>query len=162
MQILFKMNDRCKDHPDPVQPSCAINTSDQADPSDASGRPPGRPRRRDMSIIKKGILATTLAASALVSTASPALARDYYRRHDNTAAVAIGVGLIGLAVGAAVAANSDDRYRDGRYDDRRYQSYDGRYYDQGVRYDDRRYYQGRDWERRSGAWDDRYYARRGY
>jgi len=113
-----------------------------------------------MSIIKKGILATTLAASALVSTASPVMARDYYRRHDNTAAVAVGVGLIGLAVGAAVAANSNDRYRDRRYDDRRYQSYDGRYYDQG-RYDDR-YYQGRDWDRRGSGWDDRYYARRGY
>jgi len=109
-----------------------------------------------MSILKKGILATTLAASALAATAAPATARDYYRHHDNGAGVAIGAGIVGLALGAVIASNHNDRYRD-RYDDRRYRSYDNRVY-RDDRYDDR----GRDWQRRGSGWDDRYYGRRGY
>lgn len=123
-----------------------------------------------MNIIKKGILATTLAASAIVGAAAPAAARDGYRDyrgHDNTAAVAIGVGVLGLAVGAIAASNSGrhhnrhyDRrdYNDGYYDN------DRRYY-RNDRYDDR----SADWNRRGGydrgdRWgdDSRYYSRRGY
>ena len=107
-----------------------------------------------MNLIKKATLATALAASTLAA-ATPASARDYYRhRGDDTAAVAIGAGIIGLALGAIVASSSRDRhhrdydyrrngweYRDGYYWDR-----DGRRYDRnGQRYD-----------------DDGYYARRGY
>lgn len=114
-----------------------------------------------MNIIGKAVVATTLAATALVSTTAPVMARDYYRDRgrDNTAAVAIGAGVIGLALGAIVASSDNDRrYRDnGRYyrDDRNYDRYDngwrqrGDYYDRG-RYDDRSRY------------DDRYYSRRGY
>jgi hypothetical protein len=116
-------------------------------------------------MIKTGILATTLAASALVSTASPAMARGYYRHHDDTAGVAIGAGIIGLAVGALVASNHDDRYRDARH----YQAIDGRYhrddryYEQARRYDDTRYYDGdRGWQRQDDSWDNGYYGRRGY
>jgi len=124
-----------------------------------------------MSMIRKGVLAATLAASALVSTATPVMARDYYRRHDNTAAVAIGVGIIGLAVGAIAASSNND--------DRRY--YDDRYYDRGARVSGDRYYRNGDYSRsrsyetrgawndrqrygndRMGGWDDRYYSRRGY
>jgi hypothetical protein len=121
-----------------------------------------------MNMISKGLLATTLAASALVSTA-PAQARDYYRRHnDNTAAVAIGAGIIGLALGAVVASSNNDRRNDGRYYDRRYRN-DGRY-DRNVRYYDQsqydngsRYYNSdRDWQRRGENYDSRYYGRRGY
>ncbi|MBB4858227.1 hypothetical protein HNO88_001546 [Novosphingobium chloroacetimidivorans] len=119
-----------------------------------------------MNLIHKGILASTLAASGLVSTASPVMARDYYRdRGDNTAAVAIGAGIIGLAVGAIAASsnNRDDRYYDRRYyrtgdgyyrDNRSYYRND-RYYDRSRRYD------SRDWNSRS-RYDDRYYSRRGY
>lgn len=117
-----------------------------------------------MSMMKKAILATTLAASALVSTASPVMARDYYRSRDNTAAVAIGVGIIGLAVGAIAASSNNDnrRYRDDRYYDRRAQVYDDRSY-QGDYYDRSRSYDrgGYQYDRR-GGWDDRYYSRRGY
>jgi hypothetical protein len=123
-----------------------------------------------MSIIKKGILATTLAASALTASA-PAMARDYYHRdHDNTAGVAIGAGIIGLAIGAIAASSS---HRD-RYDDRYYAD-NGGYYNNGYYYDrsgrnysrdewrrryDNRYYDNR---RDRDGWDrDQYYSRRGY
>jgi hypothetical protein len=117
-----------------------------------------------MNIVKKGILATTIAASALASTAAPALARDrYYGHHDNTAGVAIGAGILGLAVGAIVASDHNDRrYRDSRYDDRRYYANDGRYY-RNDRYNDRsRYDDSGYWQRRGENYDGRYYGRRGY
>lgn len=122
-----------------------------------------------MNIVKKGILVTTLAASALASTAAPALARDrYYRHNDNTAGVAIGAGIIGLAVGAIVASDHNDRryrdsrYDDRRYDDRRYYANDGRYY-RNDRYNDRsRYDDGGYSQRRGENYDGRYYGRRGY
>lgn len=140
-----------------------------------------------MNIFTKGVLATSMAASAIVSTATPALARDYYRDgdRDNTAAVAIGAGILGLAVGAIAASdNGDRRYRDRdrRYYDRRYRN-DGRYYrtnryyeQRSRRYDSNRYDNRRNWNRgdwNSGDWrrgssdyrggyNDRYYSRRGY
>lgn len=116
-----------------------------------------------MSIIKKGIIAATLAATALVSTASPVMARDHYRRHDNTTGIAIGAGVIGLAVGALIASSSNDHDRDSRYYDRRYDARDGRYYPD-TRYDNqaRGWDQYRDWQRRSPDYDRQYYARRGY
>ena len=118
-----------------------------------------------MSIIKKGIIATTLAASALTATA-PAMARDYYRHHDNTAAVAVGVGILGLAIGAIAASDHNDRY----YRDDRYRN-DGYYYrndgynrngnyhrNDGYDRSDRRYRDGDHYR-----WnDDSYYRRRGY
>lgn len=135
-----------------------------------------------MNIVKKGILTATLAATALVTT-SPALARDYRGNGDNTAAIAIGVGVVGLALGALIASSDNDRGRD-RYDDR-YHVRDGWYYDggqyynrQGNRYDrnewNRRYGNERDgrrgndrnWRNNDNRYDygqDRdYYQRRGY
>ncbi|MBH0114090.1 hypothetical protein I5E68_14185 [Novosphingobium sp. YJ-S2-02] len=114
-----------------------------------------------MNFWKKTIVAGTLAATAAVS-ATPAMARDYHRGNDNTAAIAIGAGVIGLALGAIIASdkNDNDRYRDRRYvsnSDWRYR--DGYYWDR----DGRRY--SRDaYERRSRYdRDDRYYdRRRGY
>ena len=86
------------------------------------------------------------------------MARDSYRHNDNTAGVAIGAGIIGLAVGAIIASgNNNDRYRDGRYYDRSYDGRDARVY-RDNRYNDR----ARDWQRRGVGYDDRYYARRGY
>lgn len=125
-----------------------------------------------MNIVKKGFLATTLAATALVPM-TPAMARDYYRdRGDNTAAIAIGAGVVGLALGAILSSSSkrdryDDRYyvRDGWYYN------DGYYYNrQGNRYsrDDwqRRYNRDRDWngsrDWRDGRYDNRYDGRHDY
>jgi hypothetical protein len=134
-----------------------------------------------MNIFKKGVLATTLAASALVASVSPAAAQDYRDYRDggnNTAAVAIGAGIIGLAVGAIAASGNDSRYRDQRYYDRGYYGNDGwsnrgvRGYDRSRRYDrrDRRgddwrsgYSSGNDWRRGDRQrFDGRYYGRRGY
>ncbi|MBT0666771.1 hypothetical protein HT136_00105 [Novosphingobium profundi] len=65
-----------------------------------------------MTVFKKTLLAGALAATAAVST-TPAMARDSYRGNDNTAAIAIGAGVVGLALGAIIASNNDDRYDDG-------------------------------------------------
>lgn len=69
-----------------------------------------------MNVFKKTAIAAGLAATAIVST-TPAMARDGYGSNDNTAAIAIGAGILGLAVGAIVASsdNDDDRYRNNRY-----------------------------------------------
>ncbi|MPS67912.1 MAG: hypothetical protein E2586_05400 [Novosphingobium sp.] len=96
-------------------------------------------------------LATALAASALTASA-PAMARDYYDRGGNDAAVAIGAGIIGLALGAALADRDDGRYYDrGYYDSRRYVTVRDRpgyyYYYEGA---PNRYYRDR--------YYDRYYA----
>lgn len=127
-----------------------------------------------MNIIKKGILATTLAASAIVGSAVPAMAQDRYRDRDDTAAIAIGAGVLGLAVGA-IAASDNDR-RDRRYYNRRYYDNDRRYYNNSRRYyrsdryyDRSRRYESR-WDRRRDRYDrydrgrdyNRYYGRRGY
>jgi hypothetical protein len=79
-----------------------------------------------MNLLKKTALAAGLAATALAST-TPAMARDYHRGNDNTAAVAIGAGILGLAVGAIAASsnNRNDRY----YDNDRYYASDWSYRD---------------------------------
>lgn len=106
-----------------------------------------------MNVFKKTALATAIAATALVS-ASPAMARDHRRGGDDTAAIAIGAGIVGLAIGAIVASSSNDRRdRDVNYRRNGWQYRDGYYWDrEGRRYDR----QGRRYE------DDGYYARRGY
>ncbi len=79
-----------------------------------------------MSIFKKSILTGTLAATALVATAvtaTPAAARDRHRGGDDTAAIAIGAGVVGLALGAIIASSNNDRDR-----------YRDRYYDRGYAY----------------------------
>jgi len=140
-----------------------------------------------MNIFRKGVLATTLAASALVASAAPASAQDYRYDRDDTAAVAIGAGLLGVAVGAIAASDDGGRYRDrsyyrrdydyyGRNYDRRAYRNDGwnyrRNYDRSRRFD-RRDRHGDDWRggyptrndwRRGDRqrFDSRYYGRRGY
>lgn len=122
-----------------------------------------------MSIFKKTVLGTALAASALGASA-PAMARDYYRDHDNTAAVAIGAGIIGLALGAVIASSNHDN---DRYYDRGYAygpAYtsgwyyrDGYYWDRSGRRHDRdeyRRYHGDD--NRHGGWRGSEDWRRGY
>jgi len=104
------------------------------------------------TVLKKLGLGAALAASALVASA-PAEARDrYYGHRDNDAAVAIGAGILGLAVGAAIADSNDDRYYDrGYYGERRYVTVRGRpdyYY----------YYEGRPNRYYRDRYYDRYYA----
>ena len=129
-----------------------------------------------MNLIKKATLATALAASALAS-ATPAMARDHYRHGGgDTAAWAIGAGILGIAIGAAVASSNHDR---DRYDDRRYNDgyngggyydnsgwayRDGYYWDrEGRRYDRYEYQRWqRDHDGRRGYDRDEYYQRRGW
>ena len=130
-----------------------------------------------MGMLKKMTLAATLGATALTATATPAMARPYYRHHDggDTAAIAIGAGILGLAVGAIAASNSghhdryDDRYDDGYnygggwyYRDGYYWNRDGRRYDRNEWQQYRRGHD--DWRSDSRRGYDRndYYDRRGY
>lgn len=91
--------------------------------------------------LQKAVVAVAMAASALtVSTAAEA--RDGYYRHrggGDDAAIAIGAGLVGLAIGAAVASDGNRHHR--RYYDSDYYYYDARpryrsyyYYDSYPRY----------------------------
>jgi hypothetical protein len=70
-----------------------------------------------MNIIRKAVLATALGAATLTA-ASPAMADSYrgYRRGGDTTGAAIAGGVIGLALGAAIASGSRDRYDDGYYE----------------------------------------------
>lgn len=88
-------------------------------------------------LIKKAVLGTAMAASALAASA-PADAQ-YYRgrghRGGDTAAAAILGGIVGLGVGAAITSSNNR----GRYYDRGY-SYDRGYYDDGYYQRPRGYY----------------------
>lgn len=113
---------------------------------------------------KAALAASLLAAGAMAAT--PAQARDRYdRRGDNGAAVAIGAGIVGLAIGAAIAGSNN---RDRRYDDRyyyqprttyypRYRTYNYPVYRERYVYRDQRRYDRHDrYDRR----DHRDYRRR--
>ncbi|MEO6716829.1 MAG: hypothetical protein ABIM50_06220 [Novosphingobium sp.] len=80
-------------------------------------------------MLKSWKSAAAVAVPALALMALPAQARDgYYRGHrggGDDAAIAIGAGVVGLALGAALASNSRDR---GYYYD------DGYYYPRGYYY----------------------------
>lgn len=84
--------------------------------------------------LRKPTLAGLLGVLAL-SLAAPAQARDRYDDDGDDAALAIGAGVVGLALGAALASDRNDRYY---YDDGNYY---GGYYDRGY---SRRYYRGYD------------------
>ncbi len=79
-----------------------------------------------MNILRKAILGAVLGAATL-TTASPAMADDrrgsYRDRGGDDAAIAIGAGLIGLAVGAAIASDHDDGYYERGYYRPRYRTY---------------------------------------
>lgn len=99
-------------------------------------------------------IAAVMAAGAIASTAGPAQAERYRyygdRNHNNNndaAAAAIIGGVLGLALGAAIAGSNNDR--------RGY--YDNRYYGDGY-YGGRSYYGGRGYyDNRS--YNDGYYGR---
>ena len=123
--------------------------------------------------LKKLGLGAALAASALLA-ASPASARDHYRdRGGNDAAIAIGAGIIGLAIGAAIADYVTVRgypgyyyYYDGYpnryYRDRYYSRYYAPYYrERWSRGYDRHFYSRRDWHHDRRDWRrDRRHDRR--
>ena len=69
------------------------------------------------SLVKKAVLGTAMAATALaVATPADAQYRRYYRhRGGDDAAWAIGAGILGLGVGAAIASSSRSRYYDPYY-----------------------------------------------
>jgi hypothetical protein len=132
-----------------------------------------------MNLLKKAVLGTAIGAMALATT--PAEARGYYRHHhhDNTGAI-VGAGIIGLALGAAIA--SDNRGYDGYYDSgyyndpyyngyayytpgynvyyypQTYPYYEGRWYN-GYRYNNGYFYDRRGYRAYDrGGWD-RHYTR---
>jgi hypothetical protein len=105
----------------------------------------------------KATLAAALVATVGL-TAAPAEARDRYYRHrggGDDAAIAIGAGLVGLALGAAIASDRRDRYYDGYY------NYDRRYYPRGY-YNGYRAYPRYNHPYRQRYYRDRYYRDRPY
>jgi hypothetical protein len=118
------------------------------------------------SVLKKVGLGLA-AVATLAVTATPADAQRYrhYRHGDRTGA-AIGAGIIGLGIGAAIASSNRGYYNRGYYNDPYYGSYDPYYgnsyayngYDNG--YYDQGYYQGyrrhcttrRQWDPYYGRW----------
>ena len=88
-----------------------------------------------MTKLLRNSVAGLALASTLALTAAPADAqryRRYHRHHDDDAAWAIGAGIIGLGIGAALSNRSRGSY----YDD----GYYGRgYYNRGY-YSRSRYY----------------------
>lgn len=82
--------------------------------------------------LKTAALAASLAVTSMVATPA-AEARDGRRdHHGDDAALAIGAGVVGLAIGAAIASNRNDRYyrypRGYYYDNYYYQNYPDIYY----------------------------------
>lgn len=120
-----------------------------------------------MNLLKKSVLGSAVGAMAL-ATAVPATAQDYdhYRHRDNGAAVAVGAGVLGLAIGALVASGHHQRHYD-RYDSQPYYPpsyrYDTGRWRNGDRYDNRYDYnqRGNDgydrdgWHRNDGRRGDR-------
>ncbi len=79
------------------------------------------------NVLTKVGLGVALAATSL-TVAAPAEAQRYYHRdRGSDAGTAIVAGIAGLAIGAAIASSSNDRYYDRGYDNRYY-------YDRGPRY----------------------------
>ena len=97
------------------------------------------------SMMKKLGLGAALAATA-VTAAAPAEAQRYrggYGRgyHHDSTGPALVAGIAGLAIGAAIASNGRDRYRDRYYYDNGYApNYDYNYYRQRGYYPNDGYY----------------------
>jgi hypothetical protein len=109
--------------------------------------------------IRRAALAAALAVVGLAS-ATTVQARDRNRGGDDDAVIAIGAGIVGLAIGAALADRDDRHYRDSNwYQNRRYVRMDG--YDDYYYYypnNPRRYYRDRYYDRQARNW----YGSRGY
>ncbi|MGE3691798.1 MAG: hypothetical protein AB7F98_10495 [Novosphingobium sp.] len=122
---------------------------------------------------RKAIVGLALAAATLAAAPAQAHNRDYRHGHDNTGAI-IGAGVVGLALGAALASDRRDRYYDDYYYDDYYYSRPYAYsygYPRGsyYRYDSypRYYRHNRNWNHRGwnrgyrGDWG-RHHGRRGH
>lgn len=107
-----------------------------------------------MKMLRNAAFGLMLAASMPISV-TPAEARDhhrYYSRHyDNDTALALSAGIVGVAIGAAIASDrpryyydDDDYYYRERYYRPHYRSYNYYYYDSYPRYYDRRWYRHND------------------
>ena len=106
--------------------------------------------------IKRMTLALTLAATGFAATTA-AEARDRYHDRGDDVAIAVGAGIVGLAVGAALADRGDRYYYDrAYYPQRRYVRVRG-YPDYYYYYDNapRRYYRDRYYSRYYRDWHDR-------
>jgi len=115
---------------------------------------------------KSAITAAALAAMTLVTT--PAEARGYHGggRGGDDAAIAIGAGVVGIALGAALASDHGDYYDSGYYYPRgyyynyypRYRPYYNDYYeyDPYVRAYPHYYWRG------GGGWNHGYRGGNGY
>lgn len=111
------------------------------------------PQTEDVEMLSTILKAASVAMLPLVAlaTAVPAEARDrYHDRGGDDAAIAIGAGVVGLALGAAIA--SSDRDRDYYYDDGYYprggyyvRTYPRYYGHPAYRYREPRHYYRRDW-----------------
>lgn len=111
-------------------------------------------------VLTKAVLGATLAATALTA-AAPADAQRYRRYHhrgDDGTGAAIAGGIVGLALGAAIASSSNDRYaRDSYYRDRGYRAdYDDYYYRERGYYPTDGYYAYRYRDYRSCRIERRY------
>jgi hypothetical protein len=137
-----------------------------------------------MTFLKKALLGVAAGSMAL-ATAAPAEARTHYRHyrhHNDTAAIAIGAGILGLAVGAIASSNSRNGYYNGGYYNGYYNqpgytyyynsypsyyNYNNGYYYNGYRYNNGWFYDGRgyrmydrnSWDRRWGDRHRRHYYR---
>jgi hypothetical protein len=100
------------------------------------------------SVFRKIALGLT-AVSTLAVTATPADAQRYrhYRHHGDRTGLAIGAGILGLGVGAAIASSNRGYYDRGYYGDPYSGGYynDG-YYGNGYGYDYRRCVTRRQWD----------------
>jgi hypothetical protein len=82
-------------------------------------------------ILRKGFV--SLAGFATLATvAAPAEARHWRDRDDDDAAWAIGAGILGLGVVAALSSSSRNRYYDPYYGGGYYGGYAPGYYDRGY------------------------------
>ena len=108
------------------------------------------------SVWKKVVLGLT-AASTLAVTATPADAQRYrrYRHHGDDAAWAVGAGILGLGIGAAIASSNRGYYGRGYYDRGYYgDPYYGGYYGDpyGYGYGYRHCVTRRSWDPYYGRW----------
>lgn len=96
-------------------------------------------------LLTKMVLGATLGATAL-TVAAPADAQRYRYHNRDRAGPAIVAGIAGLAIGAAIASNANDRYARDAY-----------YRDRGFRYDyDEFYHRQRGYYPTDGYYYDRY------
>lgn len=107
--------------------------------------------------LKNSALMAALVAGSMVfvSTSAEAQDRRWRDNGDDTAIVAIGAGVIGLALGAALSSGNKDRryYRDDGY----YYPRGGDYYYNGYpQYDYRYRDNGRNWRDNNRGWGNNY------